>query len=63
MYEEAVYSAAVWRAVSGAVIKSRQNIEVRRVKAAYCIGGGPALNSAEADLSSIVQDMLHRQDT
>lgn len=63
VYEEAFYTAAVWRAVSCAVSKSRLIPEVRRVKAAYCIDGGPVFYSAEAALASVKQDLLHQRDT
>lgn len=46
----------------GRIIKSRQIPEVRRVKAAYCLGGGAALNSAEANFANANQALLHRTD-
>lgn len=62
VYGKAIYSAAVWLAVSEAVVKSRQSPKVRRIKAAYCTGRGPTLNSVEADISNISHNLLHRPD-
>lgn len=60
VYAESIFTAAVWRAVSSSVARTRQAIEVWRVKAAYSIGMGLALNSVETVLASTVQNLLKR---
>lgn len=62
VYVESIYTAAVWRAVSSLVARTRQVLEVWRLKPAYSVGMGPAVNSAEAALVNTAQNLLERVD-
>lgn len=62
VYAEAVYTAAIRRAVHSTVIRTRQLLEVRRVRSAYSVCEGNSLSSTESSLARIKQDLLQRTD-